>query len=97
MPKTDNKYEIFTSLEDIQIKNSAIDLLRGYPNHVTHTLRYRQPFKHPTEDLWAGIVDDELVGACASMSDQECSQYYDRSNLVDYDYLKANGWFVDGD
>jgi hypothetical protein len=88
-----NKYEIFTSLEDIEIKDNAINQLLGYPNPETHTTQYRLPFKHDTEDLWAGVVDDELVNACSTMTEEERGQYYDADNLVDRAYLEANHWF----
>lgn len=89
------KWQIFNSLEEIQIKNSNIDSLLGYPNEETKTETYRDTIKHPTEDLWRGGVGNDLIEACLGMTSEERLNYYDGPNLKDYSYLENNGWFVD--
>ncbi len=86
-------FEIFNSLEAIETKDANIDTLYGYPNPETKTITYRDDIKHPTEELWAGVVDDGLVERCSGMTPEERANYYDPSDLKTYQYLEDNGWF----
>ena len=88
-----NQYEIFNSESDLNTKSVAIDVLLGYPNLETKTLKYRNTFKHKNQTLWAGVVDQTLVDVCQSMTSEECVTYYDNTDLKDHKYLKDNGWF----
>lgn len=88
-------FEIFDNLESINTHDSSINNLFGYPNAETKTVTYRKPYKHPVEDLWRGTIKDDLVEACGNMTPEERANYYDPSELVTYQYLLDNGWFID--
>ena len=88
-----NLYEIFRAEEEGLTKNAAIDTLFGYPNLKTKTERYRILIKHPDENLWAGIIDDDLINACSKMTTEQQVVYYDNSDLKDHQYLQDNDWF----
>jgi len=88
-----NQYEIFTTEGALNTKSTAIDILLGYPNAATKTDRYRDVLKHDILSSWAGVVDQNLVDACASMTPTDRLQYYDDTDLKDRQYLIDNGWF----
>ena len=87
------EYDIFDSTAAIKLKDDAIDLLFGYPDEPKKTKRYRRDLKHPTKDLWAGIVGNDLISACINMMPEQRANYYDKANLKTEQYLKDNGWF----
>lgn len=87
------KFEIFTVEQDGLTKNSSINTLLGYPDEETKTERYRELIKKYNQSEWAGVVDDDLVNACASMTPSERAVYYDDSDLKTYQWLIDNNWF----
>lgn len=88
-------YEIFNNNTELEIKNHAIDQLLGYPDIETETYRYRPYDKIQKYEgtQWAGIVDNNLINACAEMTPEERLQYYDDSDLKSPQWLKDNNWF----
>lgn len=90
-------YEIFAIKSEGETKNDAIDNLLGYPKPKYLTYDYRKDdegyFKHYTEELWAGIVEDELTDACDGMTHEQKLPYYNDSDLKDGQYLIDNGWY----
>ena len=88
-----NQYEIFTVEADGDTKDTAINTLLGYPDPSIKTDRYRILIKHYTQNLWAGVVNDQLTNACSSMTPAQRAVYYNDSDLKTYQYLVDNSWF----
>ncbi len=86
-------YQIFSLETDFDTKSTAIDGLFGFPTASGDTICYREKIKSDSEELWAGVVKQDLVDACASMTPSERLVFYDDSDLKDAAYLDANGWF----
>jgi len=84
--------EIFVLEADGLAKNTSINTLLGYPNLETKTMRYRNLIKHKDQALWAGAINDELINACEGMGASEKANYYNDSDLKDYQYLLDNNW-----
>jgi hypothetical protein len=87
-------YQIFPDLSAITIINDNIDALLGYPNGA---VRYRNNIVHPgvSDTRVAGVVESELIDACASMTALERLNYYDEDSLVLIDILEEEGFFGD--
>ncbi len=86
-------YEIFTAEADGDTKNGVIDTTFGLPNTSIKTTFFRKLFKHKDQDLWAGLVDDEVTNACSSMTPEDRALNYDDSDLKTYQNLVDDGWF----
>ena len=89
------EYEIFTTIEAANAKNTAIDtVLYNYPNTQKATTAYRDLIKKYDENLWAGMVGDDLKNACSTMPPAEKIDYFDEPNLVPFQELIDGGWFA---
>ncbi len=86
-------FEIFTTQSALDTKTSAINTLLNYPDVPSKTDTYREGFQKYQGTDWAGVVDDKLVTACASMTPSERAQYYDDSDLKTYQWLVDNNWY----
>ena len=88
-------YEIFMTIEAADAKNVAIDTaLYSYPNTQKAADAYRNLIKKYDENLWAGMVGDDLQGACSTMPPSEKIAYFDEPNLVPFQHLIDNNWFA---
>ena len=84
------KFQIFATAALADVKNANINALLGFPNGA---IEYRTNIPHLSDDRVAVGVGVGLQVSCGSMTAEERLEYYDENNLVDVEYLAAEGWF----
>ncbi len=86
------EYEIFNSLEDAETKSAKIDVFFNYPN--ANGTYYRDIFKHISQNLWAGEVNERLKDAIAHLSSSEQLLYFDPGLLKTDQQLFDENWYA---
>ncbi len=88
------EYEIFETLQAAEAKNDTINAKYGVPNDLRKTDAYRDLIKKYDEDKWAGMVCNKLKTLCSEMPEAEKLGYFNEPELVPFEYLEDNNWFV---